>query len=124
MYCVNCGCKLELEAKFCTHCGAKTAMANSDNIGKIIVTRKNMMWGFAIPFNVYVDDNKLGTLTNGKTLSCTASLCSHRIVLKSTEDDVVVDIDLSTNKKEVTLIIIPKMGLIAARPYVEEIKYN
>ena len=81
------------------------------------------MLGFAIPFDVYIDDTKLGTLSNNSSLTTRSSLSMHEIKIISTEKDVIENIELSEDKKEVTITIIPKMGLISAKPYIKEIKY-
>ena len=107
MICLNCGCKLDLGVKFCPHCGKETPLNNENNIGKITIVREKKMLGFAIP-----------SLTTRSTLSM------HEIKLVSTEKDVIENIELSEDKKEVTITIIPKMGLISAKPYIKEIKYN
>ena len=117
MICLNCGCKLDLEAKFCPHCGKETPLNNENNIGKITIVREKKMLGFAIPFDAYIDDTN-SSLTTRSTLSM------HEIKLVSTEKDVIENIELSEDKKEVTITIIPKMGLISAKPYIKEIKYN
>lgn len=124
MFCLKCGCKIELDSKFCGNCGQPTQLGNSSVTGKINVIRENKIFGFAIPFDVYVDDSLLGKLSNGKTLSCNVTLGNHEIRFKSTEDDVVQIVRLTEEQKEVTLEIIPKMGLIAARPHINNIKYN
>lgn len=31
MICLNCGCKLDLGAKFCPHCGKETPLNNENN---------------------------------------------------------------------------------------------
>lgn len=124
MYCLGCGCKIELGAKFCPHCGKPTPLGTSDTTGKINIVRENKVFGFAIPFEVYVDGSFLGTLKNGTTLSCNVTLGTHEVVLKSTEKDVVQDVLLNENQKEVTLEIVPTMGLIAAKPSIKNIQYN
>ena len=124
MICLNCGCKLDLEAKFCPHCGKETPLNNENNIGKITIVREKKMLGFAIPFDVYIDETKLGTLSNNSSLTTRSTLSMHEIKLVSTEKDVIENIELSEDKKEVTITIIPKMGLISAKPYIKEIKYN
>ena len=124
MYCLNCGCKVELGSKFCSKCGSPTSLGNSSITGKINVIRESKVFGFAISFDVYVDDSLLGNLSNGKTLSCNVPLGNHEIVFKSTEKDVVQGVVLTEEQNEVTLEIIPKMGLIAARPHINNIKYN
>lgn len=124
MYCLGCGCKLDLGAKFCSHCGKPTAMLNANGTGKIIVARPNSFFGFAIPFDVYVDNSYLGNLTNGTTLSCDTSLGIHDVVIKSTEPDVNVDVTLDENQRQVTIEIVAQMGLIAAKPGIKNVYYN
>jgi len=124
MYCLGCGCKLDLGTKFCPHCGKETALGVPGNNGKINVVRENKVFGFAIPFDVYIDDSLLGKLKNGTTLSCDVPLGVHTIVFKSTEKDVIQEVTLNENQKEVTLEVVPKMGWIAAKPKIKNIKYN
>ena len=124
MYCLGCGYKLELGAKFCPHCGKETPLGSSTESGKITIIRDKKVFAFAISFSVYVDDSLLGTLKNGSTLSCSVPLGMHEIVLKSTEKDVMQSIVLNEKDKEVTIEIVPKMGLIAAKPSIKNIKYN
>lgn len=124
MICLDCGRNIDLGAKFCPYCGKETLLNNENNIGKITVIREKKMLGFAIPFDVYIDNTKLGTLSNNSSLTTNVTLNRHEIKLVSTEKDVIENIELSENKKEVVLTIIPKMGLIAAKPYIKEIKYN
>ena len=124
MVCLECGRMIELGIKFCPHCGKATPLNNENNVGTITVVREKKMFGWAIPFDVYIDDTKLGTLKNGTTLTAKATLYPHEIKLTSTEKDVIQSIELTENKKEVVISIIPKMGLIAAKPYIKDIKYN
>lgn len=89
----------------------------------IEVKRLKKVFGFAIPFKLFVDDTEIGSLTNGKTFRCSVSKGTHKVVLKSTEKDVVEEVTLDDHK-EVEIQIIAKMGLIAARPYIKEIIYK
>lgn len=124
MICLNCGCKLDLEAEFCSHCGKETPLNNENNIGKITIVREKKILVFAIPFDVYIDDTKLGTLSNNSSLTTRSPLSMLEIKLVSTEKDVIENIELSEDKKEVKITIIPKMSLISVKPYIKEIKYN
>lgn len=124
MYCLGCGCKLDLGAKFCSHCGKPTAMAKEKNTGKITVTRPSNFFGCAIPFEAYIDGSNLGTLSNGAILSCNAAYGVHELVLKSTEQDVVEEIVLSENQKEAVVEVTVTMGLIAAKPRIKNVIYN
>ena len=124
MYCLKCGVKLGLDSKYCTNCGAKTVLSDDSMVGKINVIRDKKVFAFAISFSVYIDDTMLGTLKNGNTLSTNIGLGNHELVLKSTEDDVVCEIRLTEEHREVNIYIVPKMGLIAAKPYIREIEYK
>ena len=110
MICLNCGCKIRFRVKFCPHCGKETPLNNENNIGKITIVREKKMLGFAIPFDAYIDDTKLGTLSNNSSLTTRSTLSMHEIKLVSTEKDVIENIELSEDKKEVTITIIPKDG--------------
>ena len=61
MVCLECGRMIELGTKFCPHCGKATPLNNENNVGTITVVREKKMFGWAIPFDVYIDDTKLGT---------------------------------------------------------------
>ncbi len=124
MICLNCGCQLDLEVKFCPHCGAPTKMSDENNVGEITIIREKKVFGFAIGFEAYVDDTKLGSLPNNSTLSCHVPYGTHEIKLTSTEKDVIQDIELNENQRNVEVHIIPKMGLLAAKPFIQEIKYK
>lgn len=124
MICLNCGYKIDLGSKFCPYCGSPTKLSDENSVGKLTVIREKKTMGFAISFEVYVDDSKLGTLKNNSSLSCDLPFGTHEIIFKSTEKDLVQNIILNENQKSVEIHIIPKMGLIAAKPYITEIKYN
>jgi len=124
MNCMKCGAKIDLDAKFCPECGEPTPLSDINNTGKINIIREKKVFAFAIPFSVYIDDTLLGELKNGTTLSTSIAIGYHKLLLKSTEKDVIQDIILTEDKKEVNIYIMPKMGLIAARPVIKEVIYK
>ena len=89
----------------------------------IKVTRLKKVFGFAIPFELYIDDEKIGSLSNGKSFDKEVSNGVHRIVIKSTEKDVVQEVTLDDEHKNVEITLTAKMGLIAARPNIKEVRY-
>ena len=89
----------------------------------IKVTRLKKIFGFAIPFDLYVDDNHIGSLSNGKSYDCIVKEGIHKVILKSTEKDVVQEVTLDKEHKKVEIILTAAMGLIAARPNIKEVKY-
>lgn len=124
MICLNCGRMIELGVKFCPYCGSSTKLSDESNVGKLTIIREKKTMGFAISFDVYVDGSKLGTLKNNSSLSCDLLFGTHEIIFKSTEKDVVQNIILNEKQKNAEMYVIPKMGLIAAKPYIKDIKYN
>ena len=121
MKCSSCAGEININSNFCPSCGAKIEL---NDIGKVIVIREKKVFGFAIPFRVYFNDEKIGDLPNDGIVEFNLPYGTHQIVFKSTEKDVISEIELNKDQKEVTIKIIPKMGLIAARPFVKEISYN
>lgn len=124
MYCLKCGTELSFNTKYCQNCGEPTPLSDETKVGKINVIREKKMFGFAISFSVYVDDTLLGQLNNNSKLSTDIALGEHKITFKSTEKDVIQEVTLSEEKKEVNIYIVPKMGLIAAKPSIKEIIYK
>lgn len=89
----------------------------------IKVTRLKKIFGFAIPFDLYVDDNHIGSLSNGKSYDCIVKEGTHKVVLKSTEKDVIQEVTLDKEHNKVEITLTAAMGLIAARPNIKEVKY-
>lgn len=89
----------------------------------IKVTRLKKVFGFAIPFKLVIDEKEIGSLPNGKKYECNVSKGTHKVILKSTEKDVIEEVTLDEHK-EVELQVVAKMGLVAARPFIKEIIYR
>ena len=123
MKCKNCGNALELNQKFCTNCGTQTNITE-DNLGKITVTREKKILGFAIPFELYIDNTKIGNLKNDSTLNTNVPLEEHTVTIKSVESSVSQNVFLNNDKKEVEIKVIPKLGLIAAKPKITEVIFK
>lgn len=121
MKCNSCGADISINSNFCTECGKKIELKD---VGKVSVVREKKVFGFAIPFRVYFNGEKMGDLPNDSIVEFNLPYGTHQIVLKSTEKDVISEIELNENQKEVTIKVIPKMGIIAARPFVKEVIYK
>ena len=118
MKCSNCNKEVEDNKNFCPNCGNK--------LGEYIlkVTRKKKAMGFAIPFPVFVDNNKIGDISNGKTITYNLIKGTHIVSINSVERKLEKEITLDEEHKEVEIIFAAQMGLLAANPYLIEIKYN
>lgn len=123
MICLGCGCKLEIGSKFCPHCGRETILASGE-VGTIKIVREKKTMGFAVSFDVFVDDEKVGSLANGRSLSFDVPIGSHDIKLELLNSTTHQVVELSSEKRNVLITVIPKMGLLAARPYVKSVNYN
>lgn len=89
----------------------------------IKVTRLKKVFGFAIPFELYIDDEKIGSLSNGKSFDKEVSEGVHKVVIKSVENNFEQEVSLDDEHKNVEITLTAKMGLIAARPNIKEVRY-
>ena len=124
MYCQNCGNIITSDSSFCVHCGFPTPNMVQQSEGKITVVRPKKIWGFAIPFDVFVGNSFVGKLKNNSSVFCNVPLGEHAVILKSTEKDVIQTVTINQNQKEVILEVVPTLGLIAAKPKITNIQYR
>ena len=124
MICQNCGCALEPNSKFCTHCGKETSLNNQENLGRITISRIKKTFGCTLNFSIYVDNVKINSLTNGGTINLDVPLGKHNVKIETFEKAEIVDVELTEQKRNVTIITTLKMGLLVGRPSIQEVKYN
>ena len=125
MFCPNCGKELK-KGKFCPECGSSIEINNSNKTGdvKLIVTRVKKVIGCAIPFSVFVDDVKIGSLGNGKSLTCEVGEGIHTVMFKCVEKNVIQEVDITSEIKSVEITCRARMGLAAAVAQILDVKYN
>lgn len=135
MFCSNCG--KEVKGNFCGACGTKVVEStvqeensttkveeNSNRNVVLTVTRVKKILGFAISFSVYVDDVQIGSLGNGKSITCNVSEGNHKVIFKCVEKEVVQEINVLSTTNSVEVVCHAKMGLVAAVASIDEVKYN
>ena len=118
MKCPNCGIEVEDNKNFCPSCGTKLGEYT------LIVTRKRKAMGFAIPFPIFVDGNKIGDIKNGKSISYNLTKGAHKVSINSVEKKLEQTIIFDDENKKAEIIFAAQIGLISANPYLIEIKYN
>lgn len=127
MYCTNCGTKIKEDAMFCTECGTKVGnVEKKKSSGKMVtvkVTREKRTFGWAIPFPLYIDGEKIGTLTNGMSLEKEVTQDKHLVEFVCADGNVKQEIDL-TNEPGVEITIRARMGFIAASVFITKIEYK
>ena len=123
MFCPNCGREVN-KGKFCPECGSSLETSNNTGDVKLIVTRNKRVIGCAIPFSVYVDDVKIGSLGNGKSLTCEVGEGTHTIMFKCVEKNVTQEVNVTSDTKSVEVTCRARMGLAAAIAQVLDVKYN
>ena len=77
----------------------------------LTITRKKKIMGFAMPFEVFVDNNKVGSIDNGDSLSCQVTEGIHKIIFKCIHKNVEQDIEIKKEHSSVEVICHTKMGL-------------
>lgn len=118
MKCTNCNKEVEDNKNFCPSCGSKLGDYT------LIVTRKKKTMGFAIPFPIYVDGNKIGDLKNGQSITYNLTKGEHKVLIKSVEKDINQEIILDDEHKTVEISLYGTMGLLAVRPVLKNIEYK
>ena len=118
MKCTNCNTEVEDNKNFCPSCGNKLGEYT------LIVTRKKKTMGFAIPFPIYVDGNKICDLQNGKTVTYNLNKGKHTVSINSVEKNMEKEFILDEDHKCFEIVFRAQMGLIAARPVIISAQYK
>lgn len=124
MFCTNCGSKIEVGSSFCTECGTKVNQETKVKNVKIRVIREKRAMGFAIPFPVYIDGEKVGTLTNGAMVEVDTTLGHHNIEFVCADGNITQEVDIDKNHECVEIKFRTCMGLIAASVKITSIEYK
>ena len=127
MICNKCGTNNLDNSKFCSKCGNTFEAQNSSpaqGTGNITISRVKMLWGFAVSFKVLIDGQQVGFLTNGGNIVVAVPYGSHLVKLSLLGSKIAENVILNEQQKNVVLTIKPKMGLLAARPYLVNKIYN
>lgn len=129
MFCTNCGNKLNTGDSFCTECGTKVAKEKKETKSsgkkvKIIVTRKKRTMGFAIPFPLYIDGEKIAQLTNGASIEKEVTTGSHLVEFVCADGNVKQEVELTDSHESVEILCTARMGLIAATVGILEVLYK
>ena len=120
MNCSNCNTVLEADAKFCPGCGAKIEATDC----LIKVTRIKKVFGFAIHFTLFIDDNEIGPLENGTVIETRVQKGTHKVSIKSFEKTVDQEVTLNDNQKTVEISLQVGLGLAAGTPKLVSVEYK
>ncbi|MBR4830746.1 MAG: zinc ribbon domain-containing protein [Bacilli bacterium] len=124
MFCTNCGTKIEEGAVFCTECGTKVDQDTEVKTVKIKVIREKRTMGFAIPFPVYIDGEKVATLSNGAMVEVDSTSGHHLVEFVCADGNVKQEIDIPKDHECVEIKFRTCMGLIAASAKITSIEYK
>lgn len=146
-FCTNCGNKLD-GGNFCSCCGmrvsnnqianevnnignenvinSKQVITNNDSDKNIIlnVTRQKKAMGFAVSFTVHVDGVVIGKLKNGSTLTYNIKPGHHVVNIESVEKNTIQEIDVNESTNSVDIVVVAKMGIVAANAKLVDVIYK
>ena len=145
-YCINCGNKLD-GGNFCSSCGTRVNQniiknevnnINNDLVAEnninnqqvenkniiLNITRQKKTMGFAVPFTVHVDDVVIGKLKNGSTISYNIKPGHHVVNIESVEKNTIEEIDVTESMSSIEIIVVAKMGFIAATAKLVDVIYK
>ena len=120
MRCIGCG--TEYEGTLCPNCGIISQL--NDRMVTLTITRKKKIMGFAMPFEVFVDNNRIGSIDNGDNLSCQIKEGVHKIIFKCADKNVEQDIEVKKEHNSVEVMCHTKMGLGAGIIKVDNVIYR
>ncbi len=99
-------------------------ISNGDKNIILNVIRQKKTMGFAVSFTVHVDDVIIGKLKNGSTISCNIKPGHHVVNIESVEKNTIQEIDVSENMSSVEIIVVAKMGFVAATAKLVDVVYK
>ena len=120
--CSNCGAVLS-GGNFCAQCGSSVNNI-TNHIITLTVTRIKKTMGFAVPFTVHVDGNIIGKLKNGSSIYCNVNIGKHVVNIESVEKNTIEEINVLESTNSIEIIVVAKMGFIAATAKIVNVKYK
>lgn len=143
MRCLKCNKEFNAEVQYCPFCGDRLSeqinnnqinscdsanlsanLVNNDKLIPLTISREKRIMGFALSFNVFVDGVNLGSLKNGKSLTCQVGVGSHEILIKCVEKDVKQSINVLANNHSIEVITYARIGVLAAVAEIKDIIYK
>ena len=143
MKCLKCNREFNTDVQYCPFCGDKISeqssnnkinandstnlspnLVNNDKLIPLTIFREKRIMGFALSFNVFVDGVNLGSLKNGKSLTCQVGIGSHEILIKCVEKDVKQSINVLANNHSIEIITYARIGILAAVAEIKDIIYK
>ena len=118
MKCKKCNKEVDDNKNFCPNCGNKLGDYT------LVVTRNKKTMGFAIPFPIYVDGNKICDLKNGETITYNLKEGKHTVSINSVEKNMQKEFTLDEEHKCFEIVFSAQMGLLAARPNIHSFQYK
>ena len=94
------------------------------NNAVLTVTRLKKIFGFAIKITVIVDDEEIGKLSPGNSVTKELTPGIHKVYLKTAETVVGEELNITETTKSVEVTCKIKMGLLVGAPKLVEVKYN
>jgi len=136
IYCENCGNPMPKDSLFCSECGTKVGNSKEGTLKKenmknknihtatLIVSRKKSIKGCAVPFHVLLDGIKVGDLKNGASVSCEVEVGIHKVTISTIDKDTDQPIEVTNDRNSIEILTVAKMGLVAAKADIIDIKFN
>ena len=116
MNCNVCNKPIEPGSAFCPGCGNKLVQ-NNQKMVKVVFHRAKRFTGCAVTFDVFIDNQPIGSLKNNGTLEVMLSVGAHHVIFDMWSATSPIDImvpDCNTLNVEVAL----EMGLMTNKVVV------
>lgn len=120
MYCTKCGAEVDNNSSFCTKCGNK--LENYNREGSIIFARENQFYGVLIPIDIFLDGEKVASVSAGKEVKVSATIGKHRIAFNLWSGNGQYDIETTELNPNIKVTFKLGVGAITSKPKIVKIE--
>ena len=119
MYCNKCGAEIDINSNFCTKCGNK--LENYNKNGSITFVRENQFYGVIIPIDVFLDGQKVASVSAGKEVTVPTTIGKHKIAFNLWSGNGQYDIEIKPEKPNIRVTFKLGVGLVTSKPKIVSI---
>ena len=94
------------------------------NKAVLTVMRLKKLMGFAISATVYVDNEEIGKLSPGNSVTKELEVGTHKVLIKTAEKGVEQEVNITETTNSVEISFKLKLGIIVGVPKIVDVKYN
>ena len=96
----------------------------NNNVGNITVIREQQFVGALVAFEVYIDNQGVGSLMSHQQVSAPVYYGNHIVTIKTIDKAINQEIVINDQQRNAFIQVNCKMGLITGRPNITNIYFQ